>query len=63
MVEKTVTTSVAADKEDRVYVGAYITREAHGKLIKIGKSRELKMSDVVREAVREYLAKYETAEA
>lgn len=49
--------------KDKIYVGAYVSRETHGKLIEAGKSRELSLSDVVREAVREYLAKCETAEA
>lgn len=46
--------------KDKIYVGALVSREVQDKLIKLGKPRELSLSDVVREAVREYIAKQET---
>ncbi|MCM1233849.1 MAG: ribbon-helix-helix protein, CopG family [Ruminococcus flavefaciens] len=63
MAEKTITTGNAAEKtstKDKVYVGAYVPRETYSKLSAICESRELSLSDVVREAIREHLAKQET---
>ena len=58
MVKKII---AAADKaKDKIYVGALVSREVQAKLIELGKPRELSLSDVVREAVREYIAKQET---
>ena len=58
MVKKII---AAADKaKDKIYVGAYVARETHAKIVELGKPRDLGISDIVREAVREYLAKQET---
>jgi len=57
MAEKTITTAEKA--KDKIYVGAYVSRETHTKIVEIGKPRDLGISDIVREAVREYLAKQE----
>ena len=46
--------------KDKIYVGAYVSRETHAKIVELGKPRDLGISDIVREAVREYLAKQET---
>ena len=46
--------------KDIIYVGALVSREVQAKLIELGKPRELSLSDVVREAVREHIAKQET---
>ncbi len=58
MAEKTIT--MEEKPKDKIYVGACVTRDVHGKLVELGKRRELGISDIVREAVREYLAKQET---
>lgn len=60
MAEKTITTT--EKPKEKIYVGACVSRDVHGKLVELGKSRELGISDIVREAVREYLAKQETAQ-
>lgn len=46
--------------KDKIYVGALVAREVQDKLIELGKPRDLSISDVVREAVREYIAKHAT---
>lgn len=51
MKEKTV------KEEKKIYVGAYVSKETHQKIVECGKPRELGISDVVREALRDYLAK------
>lgn len=62
MAEKTI-----AAKEPRgngkIYVGAYVSVETHKKIVELGKPRELSISDIVREAVREYIAKQEALKA
>lgn len=66
MAEKNIAVNDVAEKtstKDKIYVGAYVSRETHSKIVEIGKPRDLGISDIVREAVREYLAKYEKAEA
>ena len=62
MTEKTIATK-KLNAKDRICVSAYVTRDMHGKISQIAKSRELGISDIVREAVREYLAKQETLKA
>lgn len=58
MAEKTISTSETT--KDKVYVGACVSREMHKKIVELAKPRDLGISDIVREAVREYLAKQET---
>lgn len=63
MAGKVITAKESAATEktkDKIYVGAYVTREVHAKIVELGKPRDLGISDIVREAVREYLAKQET---
>ncbi len=60
MAEKAITNATAEkETKDRICVSAYVTRDMHGKISQIAKSRELGISDIVREAVREYLARQE----
>lgn len=63
MAGKNITASATAEKastKEKIYVGAYVSKETHAKIVELGKPRELNISDIVREAVREYLAKHET---
>ncbi len=60
---KKIITAKKANVKDRICVSAYVTRDMHGKISQIAKSRELGISDIVREAVREYLAKQEALKA
>lgn len=62
MAENTITAKEPKTR-DKIYVGAYVSMETHKKIVELGKPRDLGISDIVREAVREYLAKHETAEA
>lgn len=48
--------------EKKIYVGAYVSKETHQKIVECGKPRELGISDVVREALRDYLAKQDKQE-
>ncbi len=57
MAEKTIKTVEAT--KDKVYVGAPVSRETHKKIVELAKPRDLGISDIVREALREYLAKQE----
>lgn len=50
------------DKKERngkVVIGVYIAKDTHAKLIKIAKDRELNLSDIVRIALKEYVANNE----
>lgn len=44
-------------KKDGQCLGVYITKDMHGKLIERAKQENLSLSDIVRIALREYLAK------
>ncbi len=57
MAEKTIKTVEAT--KDKVYVGAPVSRETNKKIVELAKPRDLGISDIVREALREYLAKQE----
>lgn len=62
MAEVKTTENVSAEKtstKDKIYVGAYVSRETHSKIVELGKPRDLGISDIVREAVREYIARQE----
>lgn len=43
--------------KDRICLGVNISREVHAKLIEIARENEQSLSDVVRIAIREFLAK------
>ena len=44
-------------KKDGQCLGVYITKDMHGKLIERAKQENLSLSDILRIALREYLAK------
>lgn len=62
MAEKKIATKEPKGR-DKIYVGAYVSMETHAKIVELGKPRDLGISDIVREAVREYLAKQEALKA
>ncbi len=41
---------------DKICLGVYITKETHGKLVEIAEKEELTLSDIVRKAVKEFIA-------
>ena len=45
---KKIITAKKANVKDRICVSAYVTRDMHGKISQIAKSRELGISDIVR---------------
>lgn len=62
MAEKTIAAKEPKAR-DKIYVGAYVSMETHKKIVELGKPRDLGISDIVREAVREYIAKQEALKA
>lgn len=44
-------------KSDKKCLGVYITSEMHNKLIEVAKQENLSLSDIVRVAIKDYLAK------
>ena len=49
------------ERNGKVVIGVYIAKDTHAKLIKIAKARELNLSDIVRVALKEYVASNERA--
>lgn len=45
--------------KDKVCLGVHLTREIHTRLLEDARSKELSLSDVVRIALKDYLAKLE----
>lgn len=45
--------------KDRICLGVYITADTHKRLSALAKERELTLSDIVRMALKDYLAKNE----
>lgn len=45
--------------KDRICLGVYVSRENYERLIKHSEERECTLSDIVRQAIREYLNKGE----
>ncbi len=45
--------------KDKICLGVYITADTHEKLIELANEKELTLSDIVRMALKDYLAKAE----
>lgn len=45
--------------KDRICLGVYITADMHDRLVGLAEERELTLSDIVRMALKDYLAKNE----
>lgn len=44
-------------KTGRVCLGVYITKELHAELMAVAKAKEIPASQIVREALKEYVSK------
>lgn len=48
---------MAVSKEGKVCLGVYLDKDDHARLKDVAKSQDLTISQVVRKAIKEYLAK------
>ena len=47
----------ATEKRERVYLGVYIPKALHSELAELAKRKEIPMSQIVRETLKEYVQK------
>lgn len=50
---------VKKTRDDKVQIGAWLNRDTYAKAVEVAKTKELAFSDILRMAIKEYIAREE----